>query len=73
MQFIKAKTSRKPCFQFPNCHVTDNWDDTYRWYVGSPLVVTQKNGKRSALESEFETLWLHRIRWDGRSTLDANL
>jgi hypothetical protein len=43
MQFIKTKTSIK---QFPvckPCHVTDNWHDTYLWYVGSPLVVTQRN------------------------------
>ena len=57
------------------CHATDNWHDTYLWYIGSPPVVTQKNrgNKRHIRVSEFETLQLHCIGWSGGSTLDVNL
>ena len=43
MQFIKTKTSIKPFPVSKPCHVTDNRHDTYLWYVGGPLVVTQSN------------------------------
>ena len=75
MQFIKMKTSRKPCFQCPNSHATDNWHDTYVWYIGSTLVVTYstRGNEWCSRVSESETLHLHCAGWSGGSSLDANL